>query len=118
MHALGQGGAREGLADGVVADVGEVGEGGEEAERVEGRGVDADAHADVPALHALQRRARGEGAFGDDRHRQPPALARVADIGAELADGAPNCGGWKVGCGHLRRLRGSYGNEYVARTRH
>jgi hypothetical protein len=38
----------------------------------------------IAALHALKRRARGEGSFGQDIHWQMPAAPRIVDVGAQF----------------------------------
>lgn len=98
---FGQLGGGQRLTDRVVTDVCDLAQTVEQAECKKDAGIDADADARIPRLDPLQCRPGCEGAFGDDRHGQPPTPTGVVDIGPEFAQRAPN-GGWRiVWCGHM-----------------
>ena len=99
---LGQRGAGQRLSDWIVADIGELAHAVEQAERVKDTRIDTDTDTGVPGFDLLQSRAGGKGALRHDCHWQPATPAGIADVGAELAQGAPHSGGRVVRCWHLR----------------
>ncbi len=97
---LGQVGAGERLTDAVVADVGYLAQAVKETERLQNAGRNADADVGFSGLDPLQRRARREGALGDDRHRQPWESTGIMDVRPKLAQRAPHRSRRIVWSGH------------------
>ena len=111
---LWQCGAGERLPDAIAADIGNLAQTVEQAERLKDGGVDADADIGVAGFDLLQGRAGREGALGHDRHGETTATTGVAEIRAELAQGAFDSGRSMVWCWHLISSRYRI-NKYVAR---
>ena len=114
MDVLRQRGAGERLPDAIAADIGNPAQAVEQAERLKHGGVDADADIGVAGFDLLQGRAGREGALGHDRHGKTTVPTGVADIRAELAQGAFHRGWSMVWCWHLSSSRYKQ-DEYVAR---
>lgn len=85
VDTLGQVGAGKRLADEVIANVGDFAQPVEQTERMQDAGINPDADVGVLGFDPLQGGSGGEGAFGDHRHRQPPASAGVVNVRPELA---------------------------------
>jgi len=80
----------EGETDFVIARICELSQAIEETQGLEHSGVDADADCMVTCFDPLQRRAAGEGSFGDHLGRKASPAASVTDIEPELAKGSTN----------------------------
>lgn len=102
MDVFRQFGAGERLSNRVVAYIGYLAQTVEQAERLEDARINANAYIGVSGFNSLQSRAGGERAFRHYSHWQPSAAAGVVDVGTELAQGAPYCGGRIVRCRHLK----------------
>jgi hypothetical protein len=85
----------------VLADVGNLAETVEQPERLQDRGVNADANARVAFFNALQGSSRGKRALGDNAHWQAPPTARVMNVGAELAKRTTHSSRGMVGGWHI-----------------
>ena len=96
MDAFGQSRAGQRLPDTVVADVCHLAQAVEQAQRLKNSGIDADADAGISSLDPLQCRSGSEGAFGDDRHGQPPTTTGILDVRPELAQCPLHRGGRSV----------------------
>jgi hypothetical protein len=76
---------RQGLAYGIVTDIGNVAQGRQQTKRLKNAGVDADANAGVALFDSLKSRAGGECSLGDHRHRELPPPPGIVDISAQFA---------------------------------
>lgn len=103
--ALGELGARQGLAHAVAADVGDLAQPLEQAKRVQDGGIDAHADIGVARFDLLEGRAGCERAFRHDGHGQSPPSTSIMDICTELAQDAPHGGRGMVWRWHMRPSR-------------
>ena len=77
-----------GQANAIYADIGYLVQSVQQAERLKDSAVDANADAGISFLDLLQGRAGGESSLRHNRHGKMAATTSIAQICAQLAQGA------------------------------
>jgi hypothetical protein len=80
--------------------IGELAHPLKKAKRLKNCCIGAYADPVVAFLDAKKRRARCEGALGDDARWQAPPPPGVTDVCSQVAQGLPDGDGWAVRCWH------------------